>query len=93
MKECPICGAETPSMERIIPLALQCFPPGTPRLALFLCHGATRVDPGFLRFGIIDLIPWSCRNTRWIPWEEMTYGLRKRANLAEQLRMSLGGMI
>jgi hypothetical protein len=51
------------------------------------------VDPGFLRFGIIDLIPWSCRNTRWIPWEEMTYGLRKRANLAEQLRMSLGGMI
>ena len=93
MSPCPICGARTPAPERILPLAIQCFPARTPRLVMFLCHGAVRVDPDSLRFGVIALIPWSCGNTRWIPWEKMTHELRHRAAIAEQLRLALGGMI
>lgn len=93
MSPCPICGAVTPAPERILPLAIQCFPAGTPRLALFLCHGAVRPDPDLVRFGIVEALPFSCRNTRWIPWEKMTYELRQRATTAEQLRLALRGMI
>ena len=93
MNPCPICDAPTPSPVRILPLAVQSYPPGTPRLAMFLCHGATGPDLDLLRFGIIAPLPWSCRNARWIPWEEMTYGLRGRANIAEQLRLALAGLI
>ena len=93
MTPCPICGATTPAPERILPLAIQYYPPTTPRLALFLCHGAAKVDLELLRFGVIARVPWSCGNTRWIPWEKMTHELRHRAAIAEQLRLALGGWI
>lgn len=62
-------------------------------MALFLCHGETTIDAEFLRFGIIARIPWSCRNTRWIPWAEMSSELRSRAITAEQLRLAMNGWI
>lgn len=93
MSPCPICGAPTPIPERILPLAIQCHPAKTPVLALFLCHGAAHIDQELLRFGIIGRAPWSCQNTRWIPWTEMTHELRQRATIAEQLRLSLMGWI
>jgi hypothetical protein len=90
---CPICGAPTPAPERILPLAIQFFPATRPGLALFLCHGAVEVDQGLLRFGIIARIPWSCRNTRWIPWKNMTSDLQRRSLIAEEMRLALGGLI
>jgi hypothetical protein len=93
MTPCPICHAPTPAQLFIEPLAIQCQPPGKPILSLFRCHGATRVDPGFLRFGIIDFIPYSCGNTRWYPWNEMGLDLRQRSLVAEEMRLALKGWI
>jgi hypothetical protein len=93
MTPCPICGATTPAPERILPLAIQGSTTKAPLLALFLCHGAVRVDPYLLRFGIIARMPYSCRNTRWYPWDEMSHEFRHRAAIAEQLRLTLGGWI
>lgn len=91
MTPCPHCFAPTPSQSFIEPLAIQCLPAGKPVLALFLCHGAVRVDPDLLRFGIIERLPWSCRNTRWFPWGEMDHDLRQRSIVAEEIRLSLMG--
>jgi len=88
-----MCGAATPAPERILPLAVQFHPECKPVMAMFLCHGETRVDTELLRFGIIALAPWTCRNTRWIPWEKMTHELRHRSVIAEQLRLALGCLI
>jgi len=93
MTYCSCCGTPTPALERILPLAIQFRPPGTPVLALFRCHGAAKVDQGFLRFGIIARAPWSCGNGRWIPWEKTTEEFRRRAVTAEQLRLNLMGWI
>lgn len=93
MTPCPLCGAATPAQERILPLAVQFYPPSAPKLAMFLCHGEARVDAELLQFGIIVRTPWTCRNTRWIAWEKMTPELRGRAVLAEQLRLALGCLI
>jgi hypothetical protein len=90
---CPICSAPTPAPERILPLAIQFLSQGKPGLTLFLCHGAVRVDPDLLRFGVIARTPWSCGNTRWIAWDEMASDLQRRALIAEQLRLALGGLI
>lgn len=93
MKPCPICGAPTPAQERILPLAIQFFPATRLGLALFLCHGAVQINLDLLRFGIIARIPWSCQNTRWIPWGKMTSDLQRRSLVAEKMRLALGGLI
>jgi hypothetical protein len=94
MNPCPICNAPRPAPARILPLAIQCHPlTGAPVLSLYRCHGALRIDRELLRFGIIAYAPWSCQNGRWYPWNDMTFDLRHRSLVAEEMRLALMGWI
>ncbi|MCL5884697.1 MAG: hypothetical protein M1377_05070 [Deltaproteobacteria bacterium] len=104
MPPCPDCGSPPPPPEQILPLGIQMervfSHSPTPLLIgevpagiLWRCPGALRVDPWFLRFGVIARIPRSCGASRSTDWNTTTPDLRHRAIDARVLELMLDGWI
>ncbi len=104
MPPCPRCGSPRPAPERIQPLWIRMekvysrvptplLIGEVPAAIPWLCPGALHIDPGFLRFGIIARVPWSCGAPRSTDWNSTTADLRERAIEARVLRLMWNGWI